>query len=171
MESNKILCFICGQKFEQSEIQNHIFKDKLKYEGQKKVRLAIPDEYNLLFKTIKGGLSLQGDDVSNFNSLIATKSVRSQSNQLEYNYGPTGNLSQSQSLPRKSPHKSPPKKTSFPPPYRIPIRDWGSRTRASRHRPIDRWGNRRYGGSLISLFSGPPDAGLRRTAANRQSVP
>ena len=46
MESNKILCFICGQKFEQSEIQNHIFKDKLKYEGQKKVRLTIPDEYN-----------------------------------------------------------------------------------------------------------------------------
>ena len=118
MESNKILCFICGQKFEQSEIQNHIFKDKLKYEGQKKVRLAIPDEYNLLFKTIKGGLSLQGDDVSNFNSLISSKSVRSQSNQLEYSYGPTGNLSQSQSLPRKSPHKSPPKKTS--PPKRAP---------------------------------------------------
>ena len=112
MESNKILCFICGQKFEQSEIQNHIFKDKLKYEGQKKVRLTIPDEYNLLFKTIKGGLSLQGEDVINFNSLISTKSVRSQSNQLEYNYNQSGGLSMSQSLPRKSPHKSPPKKNS-----------------------------------------------------------
>ena len=110
MESNKILCFICGQKFEQSEIQNHIFKDKLKYEGQKKVRLTVPDEYNLLFKTIKGGLTLEGDDVTNFNSLIATKSVRTQSNQLEYSYGPTGNLSMSQSLPRKSPNKSPLKK-------------------------------------------------------------
>ena len=118
MESNKILCFICGQKFEQSEIQNHIFKDKLKYEGQKKVRLVIPDEYNLLFKTIKGGLSLQGEDVTNFNSLISTKSVRSQTNQLEYNYGPTGNLSMSQSIPRKSPVKNIPKKTS--PPKRAP---------------------------------------------------
>ena len=109
MESNQILCFICGQKFPQSEIQNHIFKDKLKYEGQKKVRLTIPEEYNLLFKTIKGGLSLQGSDVTNFNSLISTKSVRSQSNSLEYTYGPTGNLSMSQSLPRKSPLKSPKK--------------------------------------------------------------
>jgi len=118
MESNKILCFICGQKFEQSEIQNHIFKDKLKYESQKKVRLTVPDEYNLLFKTIKGGLTLEGDDVTNFNSLIATKSVRTQSNQLEYSYGPTGNLSMSQSLPRKSPNKSPLKKTS--PPKRAP---------------------------------------------------
>ena len=111
MESNKILCFICGQKFEQSEIQNHIFKDKLKYEGQKKVRLTVPEEYNLLFKTIKGGLSLQGDDVTNFNSLISTKSVRSQSNQLEYSYNQSGGLSVSQNIPRKSPPK-PPKRTS-----------------------------------------------------------
>ena len=36
MQSNNILCFICGQKFPQEEIQNHIFKDKLKYEGQKR---------------------------------------------------------------------------------------------------------------------------------------
>ena len=109
MQSNNILCFICGQKFPQEEIQNHIFKDKLKYEGQKKVRLVIPEEYNLLFKTIKGGLSLQGEDVSNFNSLISTKSVRSQTNQLEYSYGPTGNLSMSQNIPKKSPRNSPKK--------------------------------------------------------------
>ena len=109
MESNNILCFICGQKFPQEEIQNHIFKDKLKYEGQKKVRLVIPEEYNLLFKTIKGGLSLQGEDVSNFNSLISTKTVRSQTNQLEYSYGPTGNLSMSQNIPKKSPRQSPKK--------------------------------------------------------------
>ena len=118
MESNSILCFICGQKFDQSEIQNHIFKDKLRYEGQKKVRLTIPDEYNLLFKTIKGGLSLQGDDVENFNNLISTKSVRSQSNQLEYSYNSSGGLSMSQSIPRKSPRNSPPKKNS--PPKRAP---------------------------------------------------
>ena len=109
MQSNNILCFICGQKFPQEEIQNHIFKDKLKYEGQKKVRLVIPEEYNLLFKTIKGGLSLQGEDVSNFNSLISTKAVRSQTNQLEYSYGPTGNLSMSQNIPKKSPRNSPKK--------------------------------------------------------------
>ena len=109
MQSNNILCFICGQKFPQEEIQNHIFKDKLKYEGQKKVRLVIPEEYNLLFKTIKGGLSLQGEDVSNFNSLISTKSVRSQTNQLEYSCGPTGNLSMSQNIPKKSPRNSPKK--------------------------------------------------------------
>ena len=118
MESNSILCFICGQKFDQSEIQNHIFKDKLRYEGQKKVRLTIPDEYNLLFKTIKGGLSLQGDDVENFNNLISTKSVRSQANQLEYSYNSSGGLSVSQSIPGKSPRKSPPKKNS--PPRRAP---------------------------------------------------
>ena len=118
MESNSILCFICGQKFDQSEIQNHIFKDKLRYEGQKKVRLTIPDEYNLLFKTIKGGLSLQGDDVQNFNNLISTKSVRSQANQLEYSYNSSGGLSMSQSIPRKSPRNSPPKKYS--PPKRAP---------------------------------------------------
>ena len=118
MESNSILCFICGQKFDQSEIQNHIFKDKLRYEGEKKVRLTIPDEYNLLFKTIKGGLSLQGDDVENFNNLISTKSVRSQANQLEYSYNSSGGLSVSQSIPRKSPRKSPPKKNS--PPKRAP---------------------------------------------------
>jgi len=118
MESNSVLCFICGQKFEQSEIQNHIFKDKLRYEGQKKVRLTIPDEYELLFKTIKGGLSLAGDDVENFNNLIATKSVRTQANQLEYSYNSSGALSQSQSIPRKSPRKSPPKKNS--PPRRAP---------------------------------------------------
>ena len=118
MESNSILCFICGQKFDQSEIQNHIFKDKLRYEGQKKVRLTSPEEYNLLFKTIKGGLSLQGDDVENFNNLISTKSVRSQANQLEYSYNSSGGLSMSQSIPRKSPIKSPPKKNS--PPKRAP---------------------------------------------------
>ena len=118
MESNSILCFICGQKFDQSEIQNHIFKDKLRYEGQKKVRLTIPDEYNLLFKTIKGGLSLEGDDVTNFNNLISTKSVRSQASQLEYNYNQSGGLSMSQSIPRKSPRNSPPKKNS--PPKRAP---------------------------------------------------
>ena len=118
MESNSILCFICGKKFDQSEIQNHIFKDKLRYEGEKKVRLTIPDEYNLLFKTIKGGLSLQGDDVENFNNLISTKSVRSQANQLEYSYNSSGGLSVSQSIPRKSPRKSPPKKNS--PPKRAP---------------------------------------------------
>ena len=118
MESNSVLCFICGQKFDQSEIQNHIFKDKLRYEGQKKVRLTIPDEYELLFKTIKGGLSLAGDDVENFNNLIATKSVRTQANQLEYSYNSSGALSQSQSIPRKSPRKSPPKKNS--PPRRAP---------------------------------------------------
>ena len=118
MESNSILCFICGQKFDQSEIQNHIFKDKLRYEGQKKVRLTIPEEYNLLFKTIKGGLSLAGEDVVNFNNLISTKSVRSQSGQLEYSYNSIGNLSQSQTVPRKSPRKSPPKKNS--PPKRAP---------------------------------------------------
>ena len=118
MESNSILCFICGKKFDQSEIQNHIFKDKLRYEGEKKVRLTIPDEYNLLFKTIKGGLSLQGDDVENFNNLISTKSVRSQANQLEYSYNSSGGLSVSQSIPRKSPRNSPPKKNS--PPRRAP---------------------------------------------------
>ena len=118
MDSNTILCFICGQRFDQSEIQNHIFKDKLRYEGQKKVRLTIPEEYNLLFKTIKGGLSLQGEDVVNFNNLISSKSVRNQSSQLEYNYNASGGLSMSQSIPRKSPRKSPPKKSS--PPKRLP---------------------------------------------------
>ena len=118
MESNSILCFICGQKFDQTEIQNHIFKDKLRYEGQKRVRLTIPDEYNLLFKTIKGGLSLQGEDVENFNNLISTKSVRSQASQLEYSYNASGGLTQSQNIPRKSPRKSPPKKNS--PPKRLP---------------------------------------------------
>jgi hypothetical protein len=118
MESNSILCFICGHKFDKSEIQTHIFKDKLRYEGQKKVRLTIPDEYNLLFKTIKGGLSLQGDDVENFNNLISTKSVRSQANQLEYSYNSSGGVSVSQNIPRKSPRKSPPKKNS--PPKRAP---------------------------------------------------
>ena len=114
MDSNVILCFICGQKFDQSQIQNHIFKDKLRYEGQKKVRLTIPEEYNLLFKTIKGGLSLGGEDVENFNNLISTKSVRSQANQLEYSYNSSGGLSQSQSIPRKSPRNSPPKKKFSP---------------------------------------------------------
>ena len=118
MESNKIICFICGKKFEQSEIQNHIFKDKLKYEGQKKVRLTVPEEYNLLFKTIKGGLSLQGDDVQNFNNLISTKSVKSHTGQLEYNYNASGGLSVSQNIPRKSPRNSPLKKSS--PPKRAP---------------------------------------------------
>ena len=107
MDSNAILCFICGQRFDQSEIQNHIFKDKLRYEGQKKVRLTIPEEYNLLFKTIKGGLSLQGEDVVNFNNLISSKSVRNQSSQLEYNYNASGGLSMSQSIPRKSPGQRP----------------------------------------------------------------
>ena len=118
MQSNSILCFICGQRFDQSEIQNHIFKDKLRYEGQKKVRLAIPEEYNLLFKTIKGGLSLVGEDVVNFNNLISTKSVRNHTEQLEYNYNSSGGLSVSQNIPRKSPRKSPVKKSS--PPKRAP---------------------------------------------------
>ena len=118
MQSNSILCFICGQRFDQSEIQNHIFKDKLRYEGQKKVRLAIPEEYNLLFKTIKGGLCLEGEDVENFNNLISTKSVRNHTEQLEYNYNSSGGLSVSQNIPRKSPRKSPVKKSS--PPKRAP---------------------------------------------------
>ena len=37
MQSNQnILCFICNQFFPSTEIQNHIFKDKLSYEGKKK---------------------------------------------------------------------------------------------------------------------------------------
>ena len=39
MESNKILCFICGQKFEQSEIQNHIFKDTHEFLSHKIIGL------------------------------------------------------------------------------------------------------------------------------------
>lgn len=120
MESSNVLCFICGNKFPQNEIQNHIFKDKLRYEGTKKVRIELPEEYNLLFKTIKGGLTLEGEDLENFNNLISTKSLRKQSQALDdmnYNYG-NNSLSMSQNIPRKSPRKSPPKKS--PPQRRSP---------------------------------------------------
>ena len=77
MESGDILCFICGSKFPQSSIQNHLYKCKLSYETQTKQRIQMPEEYGLLFKTLKGGLSLEGEDLENFNALIATKSVKS----------------------------------------------------------------------------------------------
>ena len=77
-----ILCFICGEYAPSSEIQNHVFKCKLTYEGKKKVHLTLPEEYNLLFKTIKGGLSLSDEDLENFNNLIASKSVKKASQKL-----------------------------------------------------------------------------------------
>ena len=77
-----ILCFICGEYAPSSEIQNHVFKCKLSYEGKKKVHLTLPEEYNLLFKTIKGGLSLSDEDLENFNNLIASKSVKKASQKL-----------------------------------------------------------------------------------------
>lgn len=126
MES-QVLCFICGNKIPQVEIQNHIFKDKLKYEGEKKVRLTIPEEYNLLFKTLRGGLTLGEEDVENFNSLISTKSVKKQSGSLNKNllsvsgYGVGGsNLANSQNMGRTSPKKSPQKKLNNSPPKRAP---------------------------------------------------
>ncbi len=81
MDQN-ILCFICGDYIPSSEIQNHIFKCKLSYEGKKKVRLTLPEEYNLLFKTIKGGLTLSDEDLENFNNLISTKSLKKSSSKI-----------------------------------------------------------------------------------------
>ena len=77
-----ILCFICGEYAPSSEIQNHVFKCKLTYEGKKKVHLTLPEEYNLLFKTIKGGLTLSDEDLENFNNLISTKSVKKSSSKI-----------------------------------------------------------------------------------------
>ena len=118
MDQN-ILCFICGDYIPSSEIQNHIFKCKLSYEGKKKVRLTLPEEYNLLFKTIKGGLTLSDEDLENFNNLIASKSVKKSSqklsndgfsNTMSYSHrnqgGGGGNFSQTMPQQRR---KSPPR--------------------------------------------------------------
>lgn len=117
MESGGFLCFICGKKFPASEIQNHIFKDKLRYEGEKKVRIGLPEEYNLLFKTIKGGLTLSGDDLVNFNNLISTKSVKKHSAALDDSSLSYGNNSLTIS---KTMNKSPPKQKQSPPQRRSP---------------------------------------------------
>ena len=107
MDQN-ILCFICGDYIPSSEIQNHIFKCKLSYEGKKKVRITLPEEYSLLFKTIKGGLSLSEEDLENFNNLISTKSLKQStskaSNQNFSNTTPYKNQNQgnfSQTMPQK----------------------------------------------------------------------
>jgi len=119
MQSNQnILCFICGQFFPSTEIQNHIFKDKLSYEGKKKVHLKLPEEYDLLFKTIKGGLSLTSEDLENFNNLIASKSLHGNSTKLNNtmnspelqstmsSYSKVSNLSKTTTQQRR---KSPPR--------------------------------------------------------------
>ena len=116
MEQN-ILCFICGEYAPSSEIQNHVFKCKLTYEGKKKVRLTLPEEYNLLFKTIKGGLTLSDEDLENFNNLISTKSVKKSSskinndtysNTMSYSNRNQGGGNFSQTMPQQR-RKSPPR--------------------------------------------------------------
>ena len=119
MESQNILCFICGEYYPSSEIQNHIFKDKLQYEGKKKVHITLPEEYNLLFKTIKGGLTLSDEDLENFNNLISTKSLKKSSSKINQNSGfsntmsykpqnhQEGNFSQTMPQRRKSPPRMP----------------------------------------------------------------
>ena len=69
-QNQNILCFICGEFFPSTEIQNHIFKDKLSYEGKKKVHLKLPEEYDLLFKTIKGGLTLRNKKIKYLKRII-----------------------------------------------------------------------------------------------------
>ena len=112
-----ILCFICGEYAPSSEIQNHVFKCKLTYEGKKKVHLTLPEEYNLLFKTIKGGLSLSDEDLENFNNLIASKSVKKASqkltndgfsNTMSYSNRNQGGGNFSQTMPQQR-RKSPPR--------------------------------------------------------------
>lgn len=78
MESNSqnILCFVCGAYISSNDIQNHVYKCKLSYEVKVKSKVPLPEEYNLLFKTFKGGLTLSDEDLENFNSLIASKSVK-----------------------------------------------------------------------------------------------
>ena len=113
-----ILCFICGEYAPSSEIQNHVFKCKLTYEGKKKVHLTLPEEYNLLFKTIKGGLSLSDEDLENFNNLIASKSVKKASqkltndgfsNTMSYSNRNQGGGNFSNTMPQQR-RKSPPRK-------------------------------------------------------------
>ena len=115
MESNaqNILCFICGSYIPSSEIQNHVYKCKLSYEVKTKSKITLPDEYNLLFKTIKGGLTFSSEDLDNFNSLLASKSVKSYKAPLSNTMGSSmgssmggGNFSQTMPQQRR---KSPPR--------------------------------------------------------------
>lgn len=116
MESvGNVLCFICSTQVPQTEMQDHIFKCKLKYETAKKLRVTIPEEYNLLFKTIKGGLLLEGEDLNDFNNLIRTKTLRTQTSQIEKDY--SNPMGMSQSIRKSSPQNKTlvsPKKNSPP---------------------------------------------------------
>ena len=76
MDSGNILCFVCSNYFGTNEIQNHVYKCKLTYETKIKKKISLPEEYNLLFTTFKGGLSLQPDEIENFNGMIAAKLVK-----------------------------------------------------------------------------------------------
>ena len=76
MDSGNILCFVCSNYFGTNEIQNHVYKCKLTYETKIKKKISLPEEYNLLFTTFKGGLSLQPDEIENFNRMIEEKSVK-----------------------------------------------------------------------------------------------
>jgi hypothetical protein len=67
---NKLLCFICNSSFGQSNLETHVIQCKSKAEKSKGKKIDIPDEYNLLFNTFKGGLELEAEDVKNFNYFI-----------------------------------------------------------------------------------------------------
>ena len=76
MESNTFLCFICGTYFSSNEIQNHIYKCKLTHKSKTKQRITLPEEYSLLFKIFKGGLSLSQEEIENFNNKLAASSLK-----------------------------------------------------------------------------------------------
>jgi hypothetical protein len=78
--NNKLLCFLCSCSFSQNQIEIHINNCKTKAEKTGNKKIQVPEEYGLLFKTFKGGLELEADDVHNFNYFIEKNYKNSRSN-------------------------------------------------------------------------------------------
>jgi hypothetical protein len=105
--SNKLLCFLCSSSFGQSQLETHVNTCKSKAEKSGNKKIQVPDEYGLLFKTFKGGLELEADDVQNFNYFIQKNygggsTVTRTPNSLSKSMKGTGNKS-----PPKNISKSP----------------------------------------------------------------
>lgn len=111
MEKSGIICFVCKAKTPITDIQNHVYKCKLSYETNKKIKLTLPEEYSLLFKTIQGGLDFGPEDMESFNEMISQQSIKNLSSTMGAKRGASPNQGGfSNTMPmerRKSPPRQP----------------------------------------------------------------
>ena len=85
MESQNILCFMCEKFIPPSQLQTHLKQEKLNWTVNNKTQFNCPEEYYLLLKTNKAKLSLNSEEIIQFNNLISTKKKKQKEEKKKLN--------------------------------------------------------------------------------------